>query len=179
VFENPGELTDGDLELKLADFAHHPVHKVPTYHFRMVHAATREDRGSIRLSIGGTRHIEMYAGHIGYSVHEAHCGKRYAARAVRLLVPLAQRLGIDPLWITCDPQNVASRRTLERAGAAFVEIVTVPGDCIIAQSGHPEKCRYRLETSASPPFPRRRRSASSKRALSRCVTASSTGMLQP
>jgi len=77
-------------------------------------------------------------------VHEPRRGHRYAARAVRLLLPLARRLGLDPLWITCDPENAASRRTLELAGAELVETVDVPPDCVIFQSGHPRKCRYRL-----------------------------------
>ena len=51
---------------------------------------------------------------------------------------------LDPLWITCDPENIASRRTLELAGAKFVEIVDVPENCIIHRNGHPRKCRYRL-----------------------------------
>jgi tagatose 1,6-diphosphate aldolase len=63
---------------------------------------------------------------------------------VGLLLPAARRLGLDPVWITCDPENAASRRTLEIAGAEFVEIVDVPEDCVIFKGGHPRKCRYRL-----------------------------------
>ena len=69
----------------------------------------------------------------------------YAARAVRLLIPLAREHGINPLWLTCDPDNVASRRSCERAGAQFVDIVDVPAACIIHRSGHTKKCRYRLD----------------------------------
>jgi tagatose 1,6-diphosphate aldolase len=142
----PGELRDGELRLELEAFAVHPAHRVPAYHFRMVHAVTAAELGAIRLRAGSTRHIEMYAGHIGYAVHEAYRGHRYASRSVRLLIPLARRLEIDPLWITCDPDNVASRRSLELAGACFVEIVDVPENCIIYRSGHPRKCRYMLGT---------------------------------
>jgi tagatose 1,6-diphosphate aldolase len=77
-------------------------------------------------------------------VHPPHRGHRYASRSLRLLLPVARRLGLNPLWITRDPENLASRRTLELAGAEFVEIVDVPEDCVIRQSGHPRKCRYRL-----------------------------------
>ena len=141
---SPGKLCEEELELELIQFALHPVHHVPTYQFRMVHLETREELGSIRLRVGSTPHVELYAGHAGYSVHPSHRGHRYAARALRLLLPLARELNLDPLWITCDPDNVASRRTLERAGAEFIEIVDVPENCIIYQSGHPRKCRYRL-----------------------------------
>jgi predicted acetyltransferase len=71
---------------------------------------------------------------------------RYAARATRLLMPsLARKYGLNPLWLTCDPDNLASRRSCERACAKLVEIVDVPEGCIIHRSGHPGKCRYRLD----------------------------------
>jgi predicted acetyltransferase len=140
------EIGDGELRLVLAGFeACHPIHKVPAYVFRMVHGESGEDMGHVNLRVGSTAYVERYAGHIGYGVREEHRGHGYAARAVRLLLPVARRLGIDPVWITCDPENAASRRTLERAGAVFVEIVDVPPDCAIYRSGHPRKCRYRLE----------------------------------
>lgn len=141
------ELSAEDFRLILDAFAFHPVHKVPTYNFRMVDNATGEEAGSIRLRVGSSRHILCYAGHVGYAVNPPYRGHRYAARSLRLLLPLAAQLGIDPLWITCDPENAASRRTLELAGAEFIEIVEVPPDCIIFQSGHPRKCRYRLSCS--------------------------------
>jgi hypothetical protein len=49
------------------------------------------------------------------------------------------------LCIICDPENAASNRTLELVDAEFVETVDVPSDCIIFKSGHPRKCRYRLD----------------------------------
>jgi predicted acetyltransferase len=135
---------DGDLELQFLDFCSHPVHRVPAYRFRMMHVRSGEELGGINLRIGSTPHIERYAGHIGYHVHPEYRGHRFAARSVRLLLPLARRHDLAVLWITCDPDNAASRRTAEIAGAQFVEIVDVPETCIIYQSGHPRKCRYRL-----------------------------------
>jgi tagatose 1,6-diphosphate aldolase len=135
-----------EFELKLDRFEIHPVHRVPTYQFHIVDRKTHEVLGNIRLSIGSTPHIERYAGHVGYGVFPRHRGHHYAARAVRLLLPLARKLGVDSLWITCDPENLASRRTLELAGAEFVETVDVPTDCIIHRKGHPRKCRYRLSS---------------------------------
>jgi tagatose 1,6-diphosphate aldolase len=116
----------------------------------MVHGESGEELGTINLRDGRGPYIERYAGHVGYGVHEAHRGHRYAARALRLLVPLAQELGLNPLWITCDPENTASRRTCERAGAVLVEVVDVPEDCILHRAGHPRKCRYRLDPPTCP-----------------------------
>jgi len=138
---------DRDLQLQFLRFAQHPVHGVATYFFRMVHAQTGEELGKINLRVSSAPHIERYAGHVGFSVHEAHRGHSYAARSVALLVPIANELGFAGFWITCDPENAASRRTLERVGAEYVETVDVPSDSIIFQSGHLRKCRYRLDLS--------------------------------
>lgn len=137
------ELRDGDLQLDFVKCAQHPFHQVPTLYFRMRSIDSKEELGTINLRIGSTPHLERYAGHIGYAVHEAHRGHRFAARSVILLLPLARQLGINPVWVTCDPENLPSRRTLEIAGGQFVEIVDVPEDCGIRKyGGKLRKCRY-------------------------------------
>jgi tagatose 1,6-diphosphate aldolase len=139
------KLRHGDLELRLADYSLHAFHRVPTYFFRMMSIDRVEEMGTINLRIGSNPHIERYAGHVGYGVHPAYRGHHYASRSLVLLLPFARSLGIDPLWITCDPDNGASRRSLEIAGAEFMEIVDVPEDCGIRKyGGKLHKCRYRL-----------------------------------
>lgn len=145
----PASLLDEELELVFTELALHSIHKLPAYYFQMRHAQSGVEMGSINLRAGSTPHIERYAGHIGYGVHPQFRGRHYAARSVRLLTPFAETLGIDPLWITCDPENIASRRSLEIAGAEFIEIVDVPPDCIIHRNGHPRKCRFRLAINAT------------------------------
>jgi len=138
-------LIDGWLGLELDTVSPHPVHEVPAYFFRMIDLRTRAEVGRINLRLGSGPHIERYAGHVGYFVEPAYRGHGCASRALRLLVRIARGLGIDPLWITCDPDNIPSRRTCERAGAELIEIVDVPEDCIIYQNGQRRKCRYRLK----------------------------------
>jgi len=139
------ELRDGDLRLEFVECRNHEFHKVPTYFFRMKQAASADEAGTINLRIGSTPHVERYAGHIGYGVHEPWRGHHFAARSVVLLLPLARRLELDPLWITCDPENRASRRSLEIAGAQFAGIVDVPFDCGMRKyGGKTRKCRYKL-----------------------------------
>ena len=145
VVLNGLKLRDGDLQLRLTEFKTHVYHSAPTYFFTMVHLPSGADAGTINLRVASTPHVERYAGHIGYTVHPQHRGHHFAARSVVLLKPLARRLGIDPVWITTDPENRASRRSLELAGAEFVEIVDVPMNCgIRIYGGKTRKCRYRL-----------------------------------
>jgi tagatose 1,6-diphosphate aldolase len=124
---------------------------VPAYHFWM-HLRPTEGfepvvrlAGGIALRVGHSRNLEMYLGHIGYNVYPPARGRHLAARAVRLLLPLARRLGLAPLWITCNPDNVASRRTCELAGGRLVEVVPLPEDHGLYARGEREKCRYRFD----------------------------------
>ena len=146
-FHNPGPLIDGDLELMLIEqIPGDPARDwVPTYRFRMVRAGSDEPMGRIELRVGYPQHLVLYGGNIGYGVTPEYRGHHYAARACRLLLPLARSHGMKTLWITCNPDNWASRRTCELAGARFVEIVAVPSGSDIYQRGEPQKCRYRLD----------------------------------
>lgn len=146
TFLHPGSLIDGDLELMLAEQYPEdpPKQYVPTYRFKMVLTGTVTQIGHIELRIGNTPHLILYGGHIGYGVHPEYRGWRYAARSVRLLIPLARRHNLGTLWITCNPENMASRRTCELAGFEFVEIVNLPPETDMYQEGERRKCRYRL-----------------------------------
>ena len=100
--------------------------------------------GGVGLRVGTTDSIALYYGHLGYHVYPPARGRHYAERACRLLLPLCRRHGLRTLWITCNPDNRASRRTCERLGMELVGIVPVPeGDHLYAR-GDREKCRYRL-----------------------------------
>lgn len=101
--------------------------------------------GGISLRVGTTGPIEMYYGHIGYHVYPPARGHHYAERACRLLLPLARHHGVRTLWITCNPDNVASRRTCERLGMQMAGIVPVPESDPLYARGEREKCRYRLD----------------------------------
>lgn len=146
-FRDPGPLVDGDLKLVLAgQYPADPLKGwVPSYSFQMALAGRGAIAGRIDLRVGETRDVLMYAGHIGYAVAPEHRGHHYAARACRLLLPLARSHGLKAVWITCNPDNWASRRTCELAGAEFVEIVDLPADNEMYLNGERQKCRYRID----------------------------------
>lgn len=101
--------------------------------------------GAIGLRLGFTRNLEMYLGHIGYHVLPPARGHHYAERACRLILSLARAYGFRTLWITTNPDNIASRRTCERLGASLINIVPVPRENPLYLQGDREKCRYRLD----------------------------------
>jgi predicted acetyltransferase len=119
----------------------------PGYHFWMRCHDTPDlpIAGGLGLRIGDTKELELYYGHFGYHVYPTHRGRRYAERAVRLLLPLARRHGQRTIWITCNPENWPSRRTCQRLGASMVDTVTLPADHALFARGEREKCRFRLD----------------------------------
>jgi predicted acetyltransferase len=149
-FLDPGELRDGDLMLKLVDLRPPDADRgwLPCYMFYIVSAESGHRAGEIQIRIGDTDHLRLYGGHIGYGVRPEYRGRHFAARSLRLLLPLARRHGLPELWITCNPDNFASRRTCEIAGAEFVEIVDLPPDTDMYREGERQKCRYRLDLSS-------------------------------
>jgi predicted acetyltransferase len=58
-------------------------------------------------------------GHIGYSVRPARRREGHAGRALALGVRRAADLGVDRVLVTCDVDNDASRRTIERNDGAL------------------------------------------------------------
>ena len=146
-FCDPGRLCSGELLLVLAATQPGQPQRgmVPTYQFNMIDDMRKRTVGKIELRVGSTPAILFETGHIGYTVFPTYRGLHYAARSCRLLIPLARRHGLCPLWITCDPANLASRRTCELAGAQLVEIVDLPASDDRYHKDARQKCRYRLE----------------------------------
>ena len=142
-----GRLVDDDLDLVLADTVAGEAGAdfVRTYDFDMFLCGNPQPAGRISLRIWTTDYFVRYVGHLAYFVAPEFRGHRYAARACKLLMPLARRHGLRSLWITCNPDNIASRRTCELVGAELVEVVDVPEGTPLYQRGERQKCRYRLD----------------------------------
>ena len=144
-FLDPPVMVDEDLELRL--IARQPaaesLWKVPAYVFHLCHLPTGQTAGRITFREADTDWIVNYTGHVGYAVDEPFRGRRYAERSCRLLLPFVG-LHRREIFITCAPDNAASRRTIERIGGDFIEIVDVPPDYPIPQGVARQKCRYRL-----------------------------------
>ncbi len=143
---DPGELADGDLRLVLAARRDGDDAKdwVPWYAFDLCVDGAAAPVGHLNLRVGNTEHVIRAAGHIGYSVDAAWRGRRLAARAVQLILPFARRCGLDPVWITCNPDNWASLRTLAIVGARRVDEVDVPPGTEMYERGETRKVRFAL-----------------------------------
>lgn len=145
AFQEPGELVDDDLRLVLAQlYPGDPAAGwVPAYRFTIT--VRGQKVGVIELRLGTGDFLQKFAGHVAYGVEPLYRGQRFAARALRLILPLAARHGFTSIWATVDPGNWASRRSCELAGATMVEVVDLPEDCDMYREGDRQRCRYRLQ----------------------------------
>jgi predicted acetyltransferase len=63
--------------------------------------------------------LRRIGGHIGYLIRPSARGCGHGRAAFRASLPMAAALGIDPALLTCDADNVPSRRIIEGAGGVF------------------------------------------------------------
>jgi predicted acetyltransferase len=76
------------------------------------------------LGTCGLRHrlteaLRDYGGHIGYSVRPSERQKGYATLMLKLVLEKARQLGIRRALITCDRNNIASARVIQKNGGVL------------------------------------------------------------
>jgi len=71
--------------------------------------------------------FERRGGHIGYVVVPEFRRQGHATAMLGLAIQIAcRRFGLSRVLVTCDDDNVASRRTIEKCGGVLENIVTAP-----------------------------------------------------
>lgn len=109
--------------------------------FSIMEEGRGNDVGEISLRCGESPDL-YYLGHVGYHVNEGYRGHGYAYRACLLIKPLMRALGMRSAVITCDTDNMGSRRTCEKLGCVLERVVSVPWRFREKYVMSGEKCRY-------------------------------------
>ena len=100
--------------------------------------------GVINLRHSLPDHLFEQGGHIGYGVRPRDRGRGVATAALRLMLDEAGRVGINPLLVTCDEDNLASARVVAHVGGVLEDTragklrfwITLP-DKPIGYAAHP------------------------------------------
>lgn len=131
-----------DLKLKDDDGVDTSDRWSPEYRFNILLHLTDVIIGYINVRIGDDETLEYYYGHIGYGIDESYRGHKYAAKACELAKQVLLDNSVERVIITCDPNNVASRKTCERIGAILVDIIDIPVNSEAYSVDESQKCRY-------------------------------------
>lgn len=75
--------------------------------------------GRVHLRHRLTPALWEVGGHVGYRVVPAHRRRGHATAMLAETLPVAAALGLDEVLVTCDHDNVASRRVIEANGGVF------------------------------------------------------------
>jgi predicted acetyltransferase len=82
-------------------------------------------------------------GHIGYTVVPWKRRRGYAGEALRVVLERARAVGLGRVEITTEPENIASRRVIEKNGGRFVE------EFVNDSYGPESRLRYVVELTRS------------------------------
>ena len=151
--KNVGDIIKGkEISLVVEVLAPADVYRdyVPSYVFGVIKNTTKERVGRISLRIGSNELINRYAGNIGYTIDKKHRGSGFAEKACRLLVALAIEHGFEHLYITCNPDNGPSRRTIEKLGSTLLGVENVPTKTEMYERGERIKLRFRWALKGIP-----------------------------
>jgi predicted acetyltransferase len=147
-FENEGfpappeDLSFGQVRLKFVRIIPGDPSRgtVASYYFCIL-TADDQEAGHLNFKVGDTNHVRLYAGHIGFEISEPFRGRGLALQACRAIAPFVRSFYSEVI-LTCNPDNTASIKTIEKLGATFIEEVSVAETDPQYQSGNRRKKRY-------------------------------------
>jgi predicted acetyltransferase len=113
---------------------------VPCTHFWLI-APDNRVIGTSRLRHWLVPHLEQEGGHIGYEVRPSERRKGYGTRLLALTLDRAKDRGLSRVLVTCDEDNVGSRRVIEKNGGELA------GKGVSERTGKPI-LRYWIELTA-------------------------------
>lgn len=113
------------MELILDEFIHEHLLPGFTPYFIYRILVGKQDVGTCVFRLGSDSEHE-YDGHIAYTIDEAYRGRGYAYQACLLLKEKIRKEGYDHVIITCDPENLPSKKTILKLGGQYQGTKPVP-----------------------------------------------------
>lgn len=113
------------MEIKQIDFIKDNL--LPNFTPYYIYAIYEEGKqvGTLVFRLGSDQQ-HYYDGHIAYSIDEDYRGHHYAYQACLLLKGEIIKHGYDHVLVTCDPDNIASKKTIQKLKAKLLAVEEVP-----------------------------------------------------
>ncbi len=132
-----------DFEAFVADLKNraipgkHPPELVPETWLWLVDGDEYIGRASIRHEL--SEELLLVGGNIGYEIRPSRRRQGYGTRILALALERARDLGIRRVLVTCDTDNVGSRKIIEANGGRLENEIQVPNSTV-------RKLRYWITT---------------------------------
>lgn len=101
------------------------VPRVPETTYWMVEGDEFIGRVGIRPQLNAF--LEKMGGHVGYAIRASRRGQGYGTAILEMTLPKAKRLGLQKILVTCDDDNAASAKIIERCGGVLQDTIRVEG----------------------------------------------------
>ena len=76
-------------------------------------------------------YLLQFGGHIGYSVRNSQRNKGYATEMIQIAIRIYKRHKINSILITCDKENIASRKVIEKNGGILENEILYNGNSLL------------------------------------------------
>ena len=112
-----------------------PINWVGSHYFWLVDDERDYFIGQISVRHKLTEALKMRGGHIGYGVRFCEWNKGYATYMLREALKEAKKIGLTKILLTCNDDNFASARVMEKNGFAMEDKVknVVDGKTILTR----------------------------------------------
>ena len=104
-----------------------PKNRVAATQFIAVRKSDNKIVGMVNVRHRLNETLLLYGGHIGDNVRKSERGKGYATEQICLALKFCKKLGIDKVLITCDRENIASRKSIIKNNGVKENEVFVDG----------------------------------------------------
>jgi predicted acetyltransferase len=75
--------------------------------------------GVLNLRLSLNEHLLKYDGHIGYGIHPKYRNQGFGKMILKLGLDLAKTHGITDVLVTCNEENIASKKVIEACKGVF------------------------------------------------------------
>ena len=104
--------------------------KPPRYEFLMIRKKDNKIIGLTNIRRSLENGYEISGGHIGYSIRPSERGNGYANIILKLSLNYCRSLGIKKILVTCEKNNVASKKAILKNGGIIENEIVLADECI-------------------------------------------------
>lgn len=102
-----------------------PEGYVPCTEFWIIEADEYVGRITLRHYLNPS--LEKRGGHIGYEIRPTARLKGYGKKALSLILPIAKKMNLNEVLITCDDDNQGSIKIIESSHGKHIDTISVEG----------------------------------------------------